>query len=83
MQLTNWINVHGRDPEGEIMDDKLRKVTVCDRCFTASCWHYEFVCDNFQGAGLIDLPVWILDRLDLEHRSHYSVEKIKCLTGGL
>jgi hypothetical protein len=28
------------------------KVTVCDKCFRASCWHGEFMCDDARGAGI-------------------------------
>jgi hypothetical protein len=29
------------------------KVTVCDRCLRACCWHGEFMCDNARTAGTV------------------------------
>lgn len=51
-------------------------VTVCSACRTASCWHHEFVCDDYRSAGVIDLPASELRKLGLEHESNYSVEKL-------
>lgn len=28
------------------------KVTVCDKCLRACCWHGEFMCDAARNAGI-------------------------------
>jgi hypothetical protein len=58
-----------------------RKVTVCSSCLTASCWHYEFICDNHKAAGLVDLPISELRRLDREHPDNWSAEKMAKVYG--
>jgi len=53
-----------------------RKVTVCDKCFMASCWQGIFMCDDSRGAGTIEKYADELDKLKLEHPSYYSEETI-------
>lgn len=37
--------------------DPNQKVTVCDNCFRASCWHGEFYCDEAKTAGTVEKTV--------------------------
>jgi epoxyqueuosine reductase QueG len=61
--------------------EKDRIVTVCDKCLTACCWHGELMCDDAKESGTIDKTVEELDRLNREHPSHYSIEKIRRVCG--
>jgi len=45
--------------------------TVCDACLTACCWGGAFPCDQARTAGTTEVPTAELDRLGLEHPSHY------------
>lgn len=58
-----------------------RKVTVCDKCFMASCWHGVFMCNESRYAGTVEKYADELDQLNLEHPSHYSEEAITRSTG--
>lgn len=51
-------------------------VTVCDKCFTASCWHGEFMCWDSKAAGTREMMASELDAIGYEHPSHYSREKL-------
>lgn len=62
-------------------DPKSRKVTVCSRCLTASCWHGVFMCDDSKTAGTVERTVAELDALGREHSSHYTVERVRDVTG--
>ena len=52
--------------------DRKYLVTVCDKCFTATCWQGIFMCQESDTAGTVDLPAWILDKLDFENRDYYK-----------
>ncbi len=54
-----------------------RVVTVCDKCFKASCWHGIFMCDDAQTAGTVDKTVAQLRELNVENKDWYSVEAIR------
>lgn len=56
-------------------------VTVCSACLCASCWHGEFYCAQAQTASTVEKPVSELRRLNREHRSHYSVKKVREVCG--
>lgn len=58
-----------------------RKVTVCEACLTASCWHGEFMCQRSGSAGTTTRTVAELDALDREHPSNYSVETVRNVCG--
>jgi hypothetical protein len=47
------------------------RVTVCDNCLQASCWHGEFMCDEARGAGTIVKTVAELRKLKLENESYW------------
>ncbi len=34
-----------------------RRVTVCDKCLCACCWHGEFMCDDARNAGTVDKTI--------------------------
>lgn len=50
--------------------DKL--VLVCDRCFRATCYYGEFMCDDATDAGTGMLTVAELRRLDREHSDYWT-----------
>lgn len=52
--------------------DKNIRITVCDNCFLATCWQGKFMCDEAIESGTIDLPIWVLEKLDLEHPDHWK-----------
>ncbi len=51
------------------------KVTVCDKCFKASCWHGMFMCDESRNAGTIQKTRKELIELKLEHTDHMLTDK--------
>lgn len=44
-------------PDTSDLDVLERKVTVCDRCLQASCWHGIFMCQDAQSAGTREATV--------------------------
>lgn len=56
-------------------------VTVCDACLTASCWHYEFMCQRSQNAGTKEVRASELRALDKEHPDNFSREKLLRVEG--
>jgi hypothetical protein len=58
--------------------DKKTKITVCDKCFMASCWHGEFMCDDARYAGTVEKTVAELRKLDLEHPDHWLKQVDTC-----
>ena len=51
-------------------------IEVCDKCFTASCWYGEFMCDNSIQAGTTLKTVAELKNLNLEHKDNWSSKKL-------
>lgn len=62
-------------------DPNTRKVTVCSACLTASCWHYEYCCEQYRTANTTERTVGQLRALALEHPSNYSVGKVRRVCG--
>jgi hypothetical protein len=60
---------------------KSRRVTVCDACLTASCWHGTFQCQRARTAGTTTRTVAELDAVGAEHPSHYSATRVRAITG--
>jgi hypothetical protein len=58
------------------------RVTVCDACLTASCWHGEHLCQKSRSAGLTKRTVAELDALGREHPDNYSEAKLRQVYGG-
>jgi hypothetical protein len=55
------------------LDDK--KITVCNKCLRASCWHGFFHCEDYKTAGTIEKTIGELKKLNLED-SHYWLLKL-------
>lgn len=53
------------------MSDKIEMVTVCNKCLKATCWQGLFMCDESQTAGIIDMPIEDLKKINREHPSHW------------
>ena len=51
-----------------------KTITVCDKCFRASCWQGLFMCDEAQTAGTVEMTPEELREKDLEHPSHWAQE---------
>lgn len=49
-----------------------RTVTVCAECLQASCWQYEFCCDDYKTAGLVEKTLTQLKALDLESPEYWE-----------
>lgn len=49
-------------------------ITVCSKCFKASCWQGIFMCDDAHGAGTAESKVSTLIRLDEEHPDYWNNE---------
>ncbi len=56
-------------------EEEEKKIEVCDKCFKASCWYGEFMCDESQTAGTVIRTVKELRKLGLEHENFWSDEK--------
>jgi len=63
--------------------DEDRLVTVCDKCFCASCWQGDFFCQGAISAGTVRLPVKELRRLGHEHESYWAPDRILRIEGRL
>lgn len=61
--------------------DLTRRITVCDACLTASCWHGTFMCQKSITAGTTTRTVAELDRMGKEHPSHYDAQRIREVYG--
>lgn len=49
------------------------KITVCDKCFQATCWQGVFMCDESQNAGTVDKTIAELIALNTgEHPDHWT-----------
>jgi hypothetical protein len=46
-------------------------VTVCDRCLRACCWQGVFQCEEAKSAGVRQMSVSELEKLDLEGRQYW------------
>jgi hypothetical protein len=64
-------------------DPNDRLVTVCAACLCASCWHGEFMCYEAIGANTVQRTVGELRKLNREHPSAYSVEKVRRVCGSV
>lgn len=51
------------------------KIPVCSSCLKASCWQYQFVCDNYRSAGVVYKTRKELAALDREHPSWWRTHK--------
>jgi epoxyqueuosine reductase QueG len=58
-----------------------RRVTVCDACLTACCWHGVLMCSKARAAGTTTRTVAELDALAYEDPSHYSLGRVREVEG--
>ena len=63
------------------VDPNTRKVTVCNECLTAACWHGEFMCERSRKAGTVERTVGVLRELNREPPWHYSVRNVRRVCG--
>lgn len=56
----------------ELKDTDL--ITVCDKCFQASCWQGEFYCEQYKTAGVVKMEARALRKLRLEHPHYWENE---------
>lgn len=49
-------------------------VTVCSKCFKASCWQGIFMCDDAYEAKTVERKVSTLIKLDDEHPDYWNNE---------
>ncbi len=60
-------------------------ITVCDMCLRTCCWHGEFMCDNSDCAGTVDLSVGTLKKIQKhlnnvhcgEHSDYWKQDKFE------
>ncbi len=71
------------------MSELKRKVTVCDKCLRACCWQGEFMCEEAQNAGTVEITVGGLRKLNRENSGYWREQDggragtmIKCLRCG-
>lgn len=55
------------------------KITVCESCLTASCWHAELVCDSYKSSGTVEKTIQELIELDREHPSHWEKQLLEAV----
>ncbi len=48
-----------------------KKVTVCDKCLRACCWQGDFMCEDAENAGTVDLHISTLTKLNKESTSYW------------
>lgn len=53
----------------------MKKITVCDKCLTASCWQGLFMCDDSKFAGTVEKTIDELKKLNLEHSSYWKTDR--------
>ncbi len=58
-------------------------VTVCDKCFQASCWHGVFMCDYADSAGTVEKKASDLMIESRESPSHYSIDNLIRICGSV
>lgn len=58
-----------------ILEDFMKKITVCDKCLTASCWQGLFMCDDSKFAGTVEKTIDELKELNLEHSSYWKTDR--------
>lgn len=46
-------------------------ITVCDRCYRASCWQGEFYCDEARVAGTVQKHISELTAMALESPDYW------------
>jgi plasmid maintenance system antidote protein VapI len=61
------------EPAGEAVEPG-QLVTVCHKCYRASCWQGEFMCDEAAHAGTVDLPVGELRQRGLENPDWWDID---------
>lgn len=49
-------------------------ITVCDKCFRASCWQGVFLCEESMSAGTVEKTIDELKGLALEHADFWKNE---------
>lgn len=65
----------------ESVNGNNRLVQVCASCGRASCWHYEFPCDEAMESSTKLMTVADLRDLKLENSHHYSQHKVAEIYG--
>lgn len=50
----------------------LKTITVCNKCFRASCWQGIFMCDESYNAGITEMTIPQLKEKDLEHEQYWE-----------
>jgi len=53
----------------------MKKITVCDKCLTSSCWQGLFMCDDSKFAGTVEKTIDELKELNLEHSSYWKTDR--------
>ncbi len=51
-------------------------ITVCSKCYEASCWQGEFMCDESKTAGTLKLSIEaLIARGTREHPSYWQTDE--------
>lgn len=58
-------------------------VTVCSVCRCASCWHGEFMCQQAQEAGTVDVLASRLRQENREHLDNFSIARLSEVCGAV
>lgn len=64
------------------MQEQERTVVVCDRCLQASCWQGIFMCQESGSAGIKELTLTELKKLNLEHPDYWRKDTPETEGGG-
>ena len=57
------------------------KVTVCDKCKCASCWHGIYMCYDSDIAGTQEIFLSKLRKMSLESDDYWTPEHLEKITG--
>ncbi len=49
-----------------------KMITVCDHCLMASCWLGDFMCEDYQFAGTVEMTREELEELGLENPTFWN-----------
>ena len=55
----------------QILDSK---ITVCNKCFQASCWQGETICDEYEKSDMKRMTVMDLIKMKLSYKNQESPE---------
>jgi hypothetical protein len=59
----------------------IKRVQVCEKCLTASCWYGESMCQEAKNEDVVMMEVKVLMGLGREHPENWGIKKITQIYG--